>query len=183
MSSLPVSMKRIPSRTTEKKGQHPVSNYNTICCHGNQWSDLAEFPTHPCMSSLPASMKRIRWKIVEKMWWRHFLHYKAMGFFQMLKGIQLRIPWSDLAEFRTHSSSYVYHHYLHVWNESNQKRSRKCDDSVFPTVTLSVAMETSGCIWPNLELIQALIHFLITCKYEKDSIKNRENVMTSFSPL
>ena len=45
-------------------------------------------------------------------------------------------------------------------------------------------METSGRIWPNFELIQALIHVLITCKYEKDPIKNsRENVMTSFSPL
>ena len=54
----------------------------------------------------------------------------------------------------------------------------------FPTVTLSVAMKTSGHIWPNFELIQALMHVLITCKYEKDPIKNSgENVMTSFSPL
>ena len=54
----------------------------------------------------------------------------------------------------------------------------------FPTVTLSVAMETSGQIWPNFELIQALMHVLITCNYEKDPIKNSgENVMTSFSPL
>ena len=45
-------------------------------------------------------------------------------------------------------------------------------------------METSGHIWPNFELIQALMHVLITCKYEKDPIKNSgENVMTSFSPL
>ena len=44
-----------------------------------------------------------------------------------------------------------------------------------------VAMETSGRIWPNFELIQALIDVLITCKYEKNLIKNsRENVMTSF---
>ena len=65
-----------------------------------------------------------------------------------------------------------------------KKRSRKCDDAVFPTVTLSVAMETSGRIWPNFELIQALMHVLITCNYEKDPIKNSgENVMTSFSPL
>ena len=107
-----------------------------------------------------------------------------MGFFQTLKGSQLRSPWSDLAEFRTHSSSYVYHPYLQVLNESDQKRSRKCDDTVFPTVTLSVAIETSGRIWPNFELIQALIHVLITCKYEEDPIKNSgENVMTSFSPL
>ena len=54
----------------------------------------------------------------------------------------------------------------------------------FPTVTLSVAMETRGRIWLNFKLIQALMHVLITCKYEKDPIKNsRENVMTSFSPL
>ena len=53
-----------------------------------------------------------------------------------------------------------------------------------PIITLSVAMETSGRIWPNFELIQALIHVIITCKYEKDPIKNSgENVMTSFSPL
>ena len=45
-------------------------------------------------------------------------------------------------------------------------------------------METSGRIWPNFELIQALINVRITCKYEKDQIKNSgENVMTSFSPL
>ena len=43
MSSLPVSIKRIPSRTSEKKWQHRFSHYNTICCHGNQWSNLAKF--------------------------------------------------------------------------------------------------------------------------------------------
>ena len=54
----------------------------------------------------------------------------------------------------------------------------------FPHYNSMVAMETSGCIWPNFELIQALIHVLITCKYEKNPIKNSgENVMTSFSPL
>ena len=51
-------------------------------------------------------------------------------------------------------------------------QSRHGDDAVFQTVTLFVAMETSGCIWPNFELIQALMHVLITWKYEKDPIKN-----------
>ena len=51
----------------------------------------------------------------------------------------------------------------------------------FPHYNSMVAMETSGRIWPNFELIQALIHVLITCKYEKNLIKNSgENVMTSF---
>ena len=38
----------------------------------------------------------------------------------------------------------------------------------FPHYNSMVAMETSGRIWPNFELIQALIHVLITCKYEKN---------------
>ena len=54
----------------------------------------------------------------------------------------------------------------------------------FQIITLSVAMETSGRIWPNFELIQASMHVLIACKYEKDQMKNSgENVMMSFSPL
>ena len=54
----------------------------------------------------------------------------------------------------------------------------------FQILTLSNAMETSGRIWPNFELIQAFMHVLIACKYEKDQMKNSgENVMTSFSPL
>ena len=47
------SMKRIPSRTTEKKWQRRFLNYNTICCHGNQWSDLAELRTHPSLFACP----------------------------------------------------------------------------------------------------------------------------------
>ena len=34
-------------------------------------------------------------------------------------------------------------------------------------------METSGLIWPNFKLIQALMYVIITCKYEKDPIKNK----------
>ena len=41
-----------------------------------------------------------------------------------------------------------------------------------------------GQIRPNFELIQALMHVIVTCKYEKDPIKSiQENVMTSFFPL
>ena len=51
----------------------------------------------------------------------------------------------------------------------------------FPHYNSMVAMETSDHIWPNFELIQALIHVLITCKYEKNPIKNSgENVMTVY---
>ena len=52
----------------------------------------------------------------------------------------------------------------------------------FPTITLSVAMETSSRIWPNFKLIQALMHVIVTCKYEIDSINySREKAATPFS--
>ena len=45
-------------------------------------------------------------------------------------------------------------------------------------------METSCLIWPNFELIQALMYATVTCKYEKDPMKNsREKVETPFFPL
>ena len=45
-------------------------------------------------------------------------------------------------------------------------------------------METSGWIWPNFKLIQALMYVIITCKYKKDPIKNsREKVETLFFPI
>ena len=64
------------------------------------------------------------------------------------------------------------------------KNRKKSGKTVFQIITLSVAMETSGRIWPNFELIQAFMHVLIACKYEKDQMKNSgENVMRTFSPL
>ena len=66
----------------------------------------------------------------------------------------------------------------------HQEQPRKSGNTVFQIITLSVAMETSGQIWPNFELIQVFMHDLIACKYEKDQMKNsEENVMISFSPL
>ena len=63
------------------------------------------------------------------------------------------------------------------------KNNREKGVTVFQIITLSVAMETSGWIWPNFELIQASMHVLIAGKYEKDQMKNSgENVMMSFSP-
>ena len=41
-----------------------------------------------------------------------------------------------------------------------------------------------GRIWPNFKLIQALMYVIITCKYEKDRIKNnREKVAKPFFKL
>ena len=41
-----------------------------------------------------------------------------------------------------------------------------------------------GGIWPKLELIQAFMHVLVTCKNEDDSYKNEgARVFTRFLPL
>ena len=66
----------------------------------------------------------------------------------------------------------------------NNWHPRKSGNTVFNILILSVAMETICRILPNFELIQAFMHVLIACKYEKCQMKNSgENVITSFSPL
>ena len=64
---------------------------------------------------------------------------------------------------------------------SDEIQPRKSGDTVYAIITLFVAMETSDLIWPNFKLIQALMYVIITCKYEKDLIKNnREKAKTPF---
>ena len=125
-----------------------------------------------CMLSLPASMKRIRLRTAEKKWRHHFSHYKPMGIFSDFQG-QLT-PQSEVQSGRNSNSSEV----------SCMSSLPASGDTVFSIITLSVTMETSGWIWPNFKLIQALMYVINTCKYEKNPIKNnREKVETSFFPL
>ena len=71
------------------------------------------------------------------------------------------------------------------YEKDQMKNSReKVETLFFPIITLSVTMETSGWIWPNFKLIQSIMYVIITCKYEKDAIKNsQEKVETLFFPL
>ena len=65
-----------------------------------------------------------------------------------------------------------------------KKKPRKSGNTVFSIITLSVAMETSGRIWPNFKLIQALMYVIGTCKYKMDPNKNsREKVAIPFFPF
>ena len=56
-----------------------------------------------CLVLLSARMKKIHPKMKVLEWSQHFSHYKSIGIFQTLKGSLLISPWSDPAEFRTHS--------------------------------------------------------------------------------
>ena len=70
------------------------------------------------------------------------------------------------------------------YEKDQMKNSREKVETPFFPSQPSVTMETSGWIWPNFKLIQALMNVIITCNYEKDLIKNsQEKVKTSFFPL
>ena len=136
------------------------------------------------MSSIPARMKKIQLKMKALDCSQDFSHYKSMGIFPDAQG-QLT-PQSLVRSGRISNSSEI------LWMSSLPASMKKIRSKMkalewtqhFPHYNSMVAMETSGRIWPNFELIQALIPVLITCKYEKNPIKNNgENVMTSFSPL
>ena len=137
-----------------------------------------------CMSSIPARMKKIQLKMKVLDCSQDFSHYKSMGIFSDAQGQLTR--QSLVRSGRISNSSDI------LWMSSLLASMKKIQSKMkalewtqhFPHYNCMVAMETSGRIWPNFELIQALIHVLITCKYEKNPIKNSgENVMTSFSPL
>ena len=62
------------------------------------------------------------------------------------------------------------------YEKERMKNSReKVETMFFFIITLSFTMETSDWIWPNFNLIQALVYVIITCKYEKDQIKKSKN--------
>ena len=136
------------------------------------------------MSSIPAIMKKIQLKMKALDCSQDFSHYKSMGIFSDAQG-QLT-PQSLVRSGRISNSFDI------LWMSSLPASMKKIRSKMkalewtqhFSHYNCMVAMETSGRIWPKFELIQALIHVLITCKYEKNLIKNSgENVMTSFSPL
>ena len=88
MSSLPASLKRIGSITTDKKWWRRFfrrSRAANCIVSGGIWPKFKSSKLLS-ISSLPASMKRIRSKTAEKMWWRSFPHYKSMGIFSNAQG-------------------------------------------------------------------------------------------------
>ena len=137
------------------------------------------------MLSLPANMKRIRSRTAEKKWRHHFSHYKPLDFFfRCSRASNSAVGGPIRPKFE------LVQALMHVivtckYEKEQMKNSREKVETLFFAIkTLSVTMETSGWIWPNFKLIQALMYVIISCKYEKDLIKNsREKVETSFFPL
>ena len=137
-----------------------------------------------CMLSLPASMKRIRLRTAEKKWRHHFPIISHGNFFRLSRAANSALGGPIKPKFELVRA--LMHVIIACKYEVDQiKNSReKMETPFFAIITLSVTMETSGWIWPNFKLIQALMYVIITCKYKKDLIKNsREKLETSFFPL
>ena len=98
--------------------------------------------------------------------------------------------WLNLAEFQTHPSSHLCYHNLQVWKGSDQEQLIKSGDILFPIISIccfffrrSRATDSAvgGPIRQKFKLVRALMHVIVTCKYEKKRMKNsRENVETPF---
>ena len=137
-----------------------------------------------CMLSLPASMKRIRSRTAVKKWRHRFPIISLWGFFRHSRAANSAVSGPIRPKFELVRA--VMHVIITCKYEKDQKKNspEKVETPFFPIIALSVTMETSGWIWPNFKLIQALMNVIITCKYEKDPTKNsREKVETSFFPL
>ena len=138
------------------------------------------------MLSLPASMKRIRSRTAEKNWRHRFSHYNkpVVIFFRRSRAANSAVGGQMRPKFE------LFRALMHAiitckFQKERMKNSRKKrGDTIFPIITLSVTMVTTGLIWLNFKLIQALMYVIITYKYEKDPIKkSREKVETSFFPF
>ena len=127
-----------------------------------------------CLLSLPASMKRIRSRTAKKKWRHRFSHYKRMGiFFRRSRAANSTVGGLIRLKFelvRALMHVIVTCKYEKEWMKNSREKVEK---PFFPIIlNPTVTMETSGWIWPNFKLIQALMYVIITCKYEKDPTKN-----------
>ena len=128
--------------------------------------------------------KKIGSKTTKKRWKHHFPHYKTMGVFL---DTQVQItPYYVVLSGRNSNSSYIL---CMSSIPTNLKwigliqSEKKWKYQFFRRLRTAYSV-VRGRIWPNFKLIHALMYVIITCKYEKDPIKNnREKVARPFFKL
>ena len=193
MSLLPENIKRIGSRTTEKRWRHHYPHYKSIgafCCHGHQSFDpiclkkicsLSRFPpsdaTHKIDQDWPTGLREIQVRM-----------YKIF----VIQG-QVTPTWVVWCGPKSNSSellclSWLPATLMMIRSKTNELAWRQhfLIRSLWEIFRRSRAANSvvSGLIWPNFELVLDFMYVLVTWKYKKDRIKNnREKVETSFSPF
>ena len=127
------------------------------------------------MLSLPASMKRIRLRTAEKKWRHHFSHYKPMGiFFRLSRAANSAVGGPIKPQFE------IVRALMHViiackYEKDQMKNSQeKVETPFFPSYPYLLPWKPVIRSGRNFKHIQALMYVIITCKYEKDLIKNGE---------
>ena len=108
------------------------------------------------------------------------IHYKSMGvFFRRSRADNSVVGGPIWPKFEL-VRGITYKFKMDLINSDREKVAT----SIFFRRSRAANSVVSSGIWPKFELIQALMYVLVTCKYEKDRIKNnRKNVETPFSPL
>ena len=143
------------------------------------------------MSSLPARMRLIKSKMKELECSQDFSHYKSMGIFPDAQGqltpqslvrsnqISNSVKTLWLSSLPVTSSPKGNNAHLRAIIQSEKKWKHQ-----FFRRIRAASSVVRGRIWPNFQLIQALMYVIITCKCEKDPIKNnREKAATPFFKL
>ena len=135
------------------------------------------------MSSLPARMKKIKLKMKVLDCSQDFSHYKYIGIFPDAQG-QLTLQSTIRSGQISNSSKTLW---LSSLPAKMKKIRSKSVHNIIHQFFRRARADNSGVgggIWPKFELIQALMHVLVTCKNEDDRSKNEgARVFTRLLPL
>ena len=190
MSSLPASIKRIRWKATEKRWRHHLPHYKSMgafCCHGRQSFDPIYLKTL-CSLSPPPMMLHIKFDQDWPIGLRD-INFRMCKIFVIQgqvtpKWVVWSGPKSNLYELLC--LSWLSTTLMIIRSKMNELAWRQHFPIIWEFFRRSRAANSvvSGPIWPKFKLVRDFMYVLVTCKYEKDRIKNNwEKVETSFSPL
>ena len=165
MSLLPASIKRIGSKTTEKRWRHHFPHYKSmgaLCCHGNQSFDQI-CPKSLCSLSPTPMMLHIKF---DQGWPTGFRDVQVQNFHhsRAAKWVVWFGPKSNSTKLLC--LSWLPATLMMIWSNMNELAWRHH----FPIISLfwkffrcsrAANSVVSGPIWPKFELVQVLV----TCKY------------------
>ena len=163
MSSLPASIRKIRSKTTEKRWRHRFSHYKSMgafCCHGNHSFDLICPKTLCSLSPTPV-----------------MLHIKFdLGWPAGFRDIQV---WKCGQRRRRTDDGPLLYYKLTLWAFGSGEL--KTDLLIIHKLNLRSSHFSNihmghGNPWPETELVRAFMPVLVNSKFDDDSIKNEDTI-------
>ena len=172
MYSLPASIKRIGSKTTEKRWRHSFYHYKSmgaICCQPEFWSNLPQKPYASFSSPQRCYTKKL---IKVGQLASKIFNFKIVKF-SSLKGKKLQTEWSDSAQNQNSTQllclSWLPATLIMIRSNLNELAWRHH----FPITSLweiFLTLQAANCVvsgptWPKFELVRDFMHVFITCNY------------------